>query len=410
MKLHNVFLSGIGFSLAIVGACFWLFAWQAAGRKKFWLAGLDQDVYFAVTRNAVTLAGALVVGVTLFFSYRKQQTAEKAQELAVASQATATEAQELATRTLKLSLDKHDLDQVTELRNRYSRSAEQLASQKLAVQMAGMHSLGALADDWAERDFKDEQQVCISLLCSYVNNLGKATPEGWYQQNSTAVEVMDPRMRFDAAAPRRSWADRRITLDSVAFLGHLSNMRIDGGKWSFTDCYWPPLRYWVNFRIEDDSTLLFHQGNDRNDKRKQMAGFKRSEFRGGLVDLKQGGDLISETVSFEECTFSGAAVAIYTGSRGSLSVDFTDCVFSSGAATLMALAGKNTVRFIRCRFESPEVVRLTAMRKHSVDVLFHGCTFSGDAAVMQLSPKEAVLTVIEDDFDDLSDLEDKEDA
>jgi hypothetical protein len=96
MKLHLIFAYGFLASLVVVGAMVWLFAayetaswWWPAQEPK-----LSQDKWFEIVRNAVTTGAALGVGVTLFFSYRRQQTAEETQRIGAEAQRTAAKAQE----------------------------------------------------------------------------------------------------------------------------------------------------------------------------------------------------------------------------------------------------------------------------------------------------------------------------
>jgi hypothetical protein len=175
MKLPLVFLWGFFASLLVIGGLFWgLMAYEVSELWPFNSATrLSQDKLFEIIRNAVTTAAALGVGVTLFFSYRRQQTAEKTQELAVEAQRTAANAQQVAADALKLSTQQHELDQkrrldalTADLRDRYGKAAEQLASDQVAIKIAGIYSLSALADDWAEQGDLDQRQVCIDLLCS----------------------------------------------------------------------------------------------------------------------------------------------------------------------------------------------------------------------------------------------------
>ncbi|MEI2279583.1 hypothetical protein OHC50_19170 [Paenarthrobacter ilicis] len=222
MKLSLVFLWGFLASLVIVGCLFWGFmAYEVAELWPFNSATrLSQDKLFEVLRNAVTTAAALGVGITLFFSYRRQQTAERSQELAVEAQLTAANAQQVAADALQLSTQQHELDQnrrldalAADLRARYSKAAEQLASEQLAIKIAGIYSLAALADDWAEHGDLDQRQICIDLLCSPFRSYGSA-------QDGKNAEVLEQltfgtiRDRLTAKTPdRKFWGDCKIVMD-----------------------------------------------------------------------------------------------------------------------------------------------------------------------------------------------------
>lgn len=78
VRLSLVFLLGFLFSLAVVVGLTWLFAAYETANWFPWLhePRLSQDKFFEVIRNAVTMGAALGVGITLFFSYRRQRTTE----------------------------------------------------------------------------------------------------------------------------------------------------------------------------------------------------------------------------------------------------------------------------------------------------------------------------------------------
>lgn len=55
-----------------------------------------------------------------------------------------------------------------DLRGRFTVAAAQLADPSPAIRLAGVYSLIALADDWAEHDRIADRNVCIELLMSYL--------------------------------------------------------------------------------------------------------------------------------------------------------------------------------------------------------------------------------------------------
>lgn len=375
MKLPFVFASGIGFSVALIGTCFWFFAWQAAGRKQFWLAGLSPDLYFSVTRNAVTLAAALGIGVTLFFSYRKQQTAEKAQELAVAAQRTATKAQKLATRTLQLSLDKHELDRVTELRSRYARSAEQLASDKTAIKLAGLHSLAALADDWMEIGNQGEKQVCVSLICSFIRSARLPEETGEQMVLQTATEIPLERLKEQYLGTTRSWSDCKIDLSQSRVNSMLSNMVIAGGSLTMLESRFSPTRIIKRLRLEDG--YLSIQGNH---SLRRFPSFAYSHFSGGTAHLRTEFNGTSTALNFRFCQFRGSAVFLTVSSEEKATVVFTGCHFMAGKVSVSARENPVAVRFVNCTFTSKEVVYLRGFLDARIDATFKNCRFLDAAA------------------------------
>lgn len=341
MSLPRVFVSGIAFSTALVGICFWLFASQAAGRKRFWLAGLDQDAYFSITRNAVTLAAALGVGVTLFFSYRKQQTAERAQDLAL-------EAQSLATRTLELSLDKHGLDTISGLRDRYARSAEQLASQGTAVILAGIHSLVALAEDWRGAGNQHEQQVCISLLCSYMSSLEQqpALSAAAPMIQETAWRAISGRLKTEGPS---GWSNMEIELTSMEMPAHaLNGFRVQGGgRFSAVNVVWPSRGVIVSRLVLSSGRVLLRPRYAAD--LHLSPRFSYCKFEGGSFSLK------SEVLAQSPVLFTGT--------------DFTGSKFE------IDLQGKAHLIFQRCTFQGGSIAIHV---EHPVTVIFRNCIFEKD--------------------------------
>ncbi|OZE92960.1 hypothetical protein CH299_29065 [Rhodococcus sp. 14-2686-1-2] len=68
----------------------------------------------------------------------------------------------------------HLRETIRDLRSRFATAAAQLADPAAPVRLAGVYSLGSLADDWAALHPLDaaviERQVCIDLLCAYLRN------------------------------------------------------------------------------------------------------------------------------------------------------------------------------------------------------------------------------------------------
>lgn len=386
LRLLWVFVFGFLFSLAVVAGFFLLFAAQAAGRWDYWAVEprLDQDHLFGVARNAVTLAAALGVGITLFFSYRKQQTSEKSQILAIQAQETANKAQELATRTLRLSLDKHDLEQTSELRNRYARSAEQLGSDKTAVQLAGIHSLASLADDWAAIGNVEEQQVCISLLCSFMNESKRQERAASEAMHLTAAEVVQSRLSFDPDRPFKSWGSSTISLSGATFSREIRNARIVGGTFHFTGCSWRGWHAFEEFTIEGGSSVSFLQG--ANDTRSGIS-FSQGFFKGGSVFIHLPEQVTARSITFMDCIFSGSEVTITSANRGTTDIRFVQCTFASGNVKVSTASG--SASFAKCKFEPGGTVKV--YRLEPVHVAFKDCQYGEGMADMRADPVGAVM-------------------
>lgn len=385
MSLPAVFASGIAFSALLVGVCFFLFAWQAADRKRWWLANLDQDAYFSVTRNAVTLAAALGVGVTLFFSYRKQQTAEKAQDLAVEAQKMALASQQLATETLQLSLEKHELERTSELRNRYARSAEQLASPQPAIQQAGIHSLASLADDWQKVGNEDDQQVCIALLCAYVSGAAEqldspSTSPGESPQ-TTATGVILSRLSPDVALTAKSWSGKALSLHSAPILT-AGDIAVNGGQQVYDHCKWT-----IGASLIIDSGRIKIKGSVSE---KTFPSYIGGEFRGGRATLFLE-DGSSGQLVLQRADFLGSTVSLFLVTKSQYRITLRSCVFTSGRLTLRTRT--SMIVFERCIF-TPEQVVVIYGRLSSSQVKLINCEFlSNDGQKTPYSTEDFIKSV-----------------
>ncbi|MET4622963.1 hypothetical protein ABIE18_004443 [Arthrobacter sp. 2762] len=369
MKLSFVFLWGFIASLVIVGCLFWGFmAYEVADPWPFNSATrLSQDKLFEVLRNAVTTAAALGVGITLFFSYRRQQTAEKSQELAVEAQLTAANAQQVAADALHLSTQQHELDQnrrldalAADLRTRYSKAAEQLASDQLAIKIAGVYSLAALADDWAEHGDLDQRQVCIDLLCSTFRSLQSLQdPRDIRELERITFNAIQDRLT--AKTPdRKFWGECKIKID--------------------TNELTPDLRGLI---VQEAGIVTISRSEDHN---RPASTLRRIELNGGLLGLiSEGGRAHSITISDswlargsliissnerpskgEEASYAASAIIFHRVTFGNArifiqgynaKVIFQDCVFRHGAKLDIRTITRPTdkygsVTFRDCHFET----------------------------------------------------------
>lgn len=385
ISLRKLVSLGVTSSVLVVGGLFLLFAAYESRTWLFWTAEehLDPDTLFGVGRNAVTLAAALGVGVTLFFSYRKQQTAEKAQELAAASQVTATKAQELATRTLQLSLDKHDLENVSELRNRYAKSAEQLGSDKTAVRMAGVHSLAALSDDWLALGKKDEQQVCISLLCSYMNALRTERTAADDLVKKTALETITARLTAEQDSQVAHWGDRRVEVVGAFFQSGLRGFAVNGGAIEFQDCHLPSSTWFHGFNMSEGSLAM----GGTNSPGTRIPNFAQSNFNGGSVNLRIGHP-DQGVMWMRGCDFNGSDVSITGIAR---QIRFEGCTFSDGGVFVSLIGADHEVTFNQCTFLNSEVVKIAQHEGHTTKTNFTKCVFDADLGQMSSNPEESIL-------------------
>lgn len=389
VKLSYLFLLGfIASSVALLGL-FWFFAAYET-REALPLAPhvprLSQNQLFDIIRNTVTAAAALGVGITLFFSYRRQQTAEETQRIGAEAQRTAAKAQETAASALELSNKQHSLDQqrrhdaiTSGLRDRYSKAAEQLGSGHMAVRLAGVYSLAALADDWAENGNEDERQVCIDLLCAYFRSHSDETAATRKELVDATVQVVQGRIT-NPADQRKNWCSTRINLVRPGLLPVLGPVRLEGaGVLTIQEALV------VRRRIRG----VYINGGQ----------FKIQKLRGvrrllGIVDgYVKGGGRIEVTLQDRSEELPKQQVQPTIVFQGLLVEQGTIQVAASGAH----------VMFTRCIFEDGAVLELDASRAHENDhrgkVTFNNCTFKtnvfGDAANWTEGDEEIAMSTDE---------------
>lgn len=370
MKLPLVFLFGFLASLVVVGGLIWVFAAYEAG--DLWPFAynprITQDKWFEVIRNAVTTAAALGVGITLFFSYRRQQTAEHNQRVAAEAQLTAARAQETAAAALELSTKQHGLDQdrrkdavTAELRTRYAQTAEQLGSSHLPVRLAGVYSLAALADDWAAIGNEDERQVCIDLLCAYFRSAQPGEDAAVKRELADAtLQVIKERL-VTATPQRKFWGSSRIRLQNAGQLPSLQRITLGrGGQLSITGASVNRPTYW--HEIELNGGRLEVSGLRIKD---WQLGIRKTRIAGGTLGLiapeiekNESGSSNdrqrSPIIQFRQLTMTGGLVRIYApGYR----IRFEDCVFKAGKMSIQTRGNQaatvgDRVVFRGCLFET----------------------------------------------------------
>ncbi|MGZ0069470.1 hypothetical protein [Microbacterium arborescens] len=109
-----------------------------------------------------------------------------------------------------------------ELRARFASTVDMLTSQSAIKRSAAFYALGALADDWANHDRRDEMQVCIDVMCGY---LRAPWPDVRRQGDERAVrEAGYDVIRSHLTPPhtRNSWAEATLNLSGAEFLGRVS--------------------------------------------------------------------------------------------------------------------------------------------------------------------------------------------
>ncbi|MEY8656080.1 hypothetical protein [Brachybacterium paraconglomeratum] len=117
-----------------------------------------------------------------------------------------------------------------ELRSRYVTAVELLSDAERPIKrIAGLHALGALADDWQNIDREDEVQVCINTICDYLRQppeLDKAaelkrTAATEVAIRTTAFDIIRNHLHEDAPS---SWSSHTFRL-AGAHLDYLVDLR-----------------------------------------------------------------------------------------------------------------------------------------------------------------------------------------
>ncbi|WP_157940114.1 pentapeptide repeat-containing protein [Arthrobacter ruber] len=230
--------------------------WPLPGAKP---PNLESDKWFDVVRSAVATVGLAGLGGAAVIAYRRQRTGEHQH---------------------KLETDKHSASGVTELRARFTTAAEQLGHEQAAVRLAGVYAMTALADDWFHVSNKNEQKVCVDVLCAYLRmpySPDSAKP-GEREVRLTIINVIrDHLMRPGEFST--NWCNISMNFTGATF---------DGG-------------------IFDDAVF---KGRINFDKTKFVGGtvtFDRAQFAGGIVTFDET-QFSAGTVTFNETQFTAGTV------------------------------------------------------------------------------------------------------
>ena len=188
-------------------------------------------------------------------------------------------------RDTERQLDRTLAEQRTQtLNERFATAAEQLGSDRPAVQLAGVYAMAGLADDW-----KENRQTCVDVLCAYLQLPYEPDP---------GPDAPEPKkLAFYASRKVRHTVIRVIT-------AHLGKYKDDPASWQGLDL---------------DFTGTVFDGGD----------FSNAEFSGGTVNFNNA-QFSAGTVSFIRAIFSGGTV-YFTGAEFSGGeVDFLGAQFSGG--------------------------------------------------------------------------------
>lgn len=345
VRLSLVFLFGFLFSLGVVAGLTWLFAAYETADWFPWLhePRLSQDKFFEVIRNAVTMGAALGVGITLFFSYRRQRTTEATQRITAEAQRTAAEAQKTAAKALELSTRQHELERerrqdavVSELRSRYSVAAEQLGAPAPTVKLAGVFALATLADDWSRQDSSADRQTCIDLLLATY----RSTDD--HVMQAAIWRTVTDRFRPKANTGGR-WEGCHVDFSETSLPGSkLDSIRIDGFlDFSQTSSTRGP--YIVQGATLRQRGLLSFNGAVHSGLE-----FRDCVFESGQLDLTD--VFVDQRILFQQCHFDGTYVLLDRAGN-SKNLEFIACSFSSFPKKIQP-AGMRKLKFVDCKIDT----------------------------------------------------------
>ncbi len=326
IRLSLVFLLGFLFSFAVVVGLAWLLAAYETADWFPWNHDprVSQDKLFEIFRNAVTVGAALGVGITLFFSYRRQRTTEATQRITAEAQLTAAKAQETAAEALELSNKQYELECerrkdaiVAELRSRYALAAEQLGAEALTVKLAGVFALATLADDWDRQGSSADRQTCIDLLLATYRALDA---EGASDPIRSAIwrSVMD-RFRITNNSSRR-WVESHIDFSGILHPGtKIFALRIDG-LLDFSRTRTESASFVVQSIILGQHGVLSFSGAHHSGLE-----FRACVFDSGRLDLTDVS--VEQRIVFQNCSFNGTWIVI-DGAANGKNVEFIECSFT----------------------------------------------------------------------------------
>ncbi len=210
----------------------------------------------------------------------------------------------------------HDRTRV--FNERFTAIATQLGDAQPAVQLAGVHAMAGLADDW-----KQNRQTCVDVLCAYLRlpydpdpgDQARQAERTAYQANRevrhTIIRLISAHLRPEATV---SWQGLNFDFTGVVFDGgDFSGAEFAGGTVGFGGAVFSGGE--VRF-----ATARFSGGT---------VGFGRAVFAGGTVDFR-GAVFSGGTVGFGRAEFSGGTVRFGGAEFSGGTVGFGGAVFSGG--------------------------------------------------------------------------------
>jgi hypothetical protein len=313
----------MGVALGLLGAL-------SLGVLLFWLLGLTQGndanpwnddeppELYEVVRSTVA-AGALLAGAAgIVLALRKQQSTED---------------------ITKVTLERHQADAVTALRDRYTTAAQQLGDLSPAVRLAGVYAMSALADDWSICGRKLEVQTCIDVLCAYLR-----TPS--------------PHAGGDAS----SMAEREVRQTIIrAIIGRLQDSRWNDNEFDFSDAFFDfPMTISsckFNSRVSFDRVAFHDRVEISHCSFFNRATFASARFEGGIVfanvSFPEYDPDFTDTF-FQQGLFNRVRFGDGVGFANSrlINTEFNDVVFQGLRTDFASVSFTSRTTFFKCTFAS----------------------------------------------------------
>jgi uncharacterized protein YjbI with pentapeptide repeats len=271
---------------------------------------------------SVAGAGALVA---LVMAYRRQRVAE--------------------------TVTAHDRTRV--LNERFTTIATQLGDPQPAVQLAGVHAMAGLADDWEEN-----RQTCVDVLCAYLRlpyeaDPGKNAPAaeriaflGNREVRHTIIRIITAHLQDSADV---SWQQLHYDFEGAVFDGgDFSGAVFSGNTVSFSDARFVGPVWFSCVRFCGSQVFFVRSEFSGNTIR-----FNEAQFSGGSVSF-QWAQFSGGQVDFSYAEFSGSDVYFNAEFTGSV-VSFANVRFNEGQACFGAPYDGDIWKAIGARFADGEI-------------------------------------------------------
>lgn len=199
--------------------------------------------------------------------------------------------------------DKNDLDHTrqvkAERRSRYAKAIEQLADDKSTVRLGGVYSLVKLADEWltdsrtlpSENDRKEEVQIIINSLCSYIRSPFPLVENKDSLTSNRNKESYNGDYNSDRAKLYGEQETRSTIIQEITNRLRNENKTIKNSKNSPRNGPWSDFSYNLSgaiffYAIDFSSCAINGQVNFSDSTFEESAEFCNSVFNSDIISLK----------------------------------------------------------------------------------------------------------------------------